>query len=277
MKNDIVHQHPSYNISMKTSIITPVYNEPRVKRALDSIYKQRHSHEIEVIVIDAGSTDETLALLEPYKDKIDIFVSERDRGIYDGMNKGIEHASGDVIGILNADDCYSDENVLCDVLNAFMRNSEIDVCYGDIVILDDNARVRRYWRSGPHRRFKWYLGWRPPHPSFFVRKRAYQLYGCFNLDFPIASDYEFQLRLLVKNEIRYLYLDRTLVYMAPGGTSNRSIYNVIKANIEARRAWKHNQLPCGTFVSILKPLRQIRQFFRTPPSEALEGARDWII
>ena len=261
---------------MKVSIITPVHNEPRVKRALDSIYRQRHSHEIETIVIDAKSTDETLALLQSYKNRIDILVSECDRGLYDGMNKGVGYATGEVVGILNADDCYADEDVLRDVINIFLKNPEIDVCYGDMIFLDDNARVTRYWRPGPHRRFKWYLGWRPPHPSFFVRKRIYQLYGCFNLDFPIASDYEFQLRLLLKNEIRYMYLDRTLVYMAPGGTSNGSIRNIIKANVEAGRAWKHNQLPGGIFVPMLKPLRQIRQFFRSPPSEALRGSRYWI-
>lgn len=264
---------------MKISIITPVYNEPRIKRALDSIYRQRSSYEIEVVVIDAGSFDKTSDLLELYKDRIDILVSESDEGIYDGMNKGVERATGDVIGILNADDAYADEDVLSDVMNAFLKNPEIDACYGDVVFLDDNAKVRRYWKSSPHRRVKWYLGWRPPHPSFFVRRRAYELYGRFNLNFPIASDYEFQLRLLLRYRIRCLYLEnRTLVYMAPGGVSNGSVLNIIKGNLEARRAWKYNQLLGGTLVPILKPFRQIEQFFRTSPERILgQQLQYWII
>ena len=262
---------------MKISIITPVYNEPRIKRALDSIYRQRSRYEIEVVVIDAGFFDKTSDLLELYKDQIDILVSEPDEGIYDGMNKGVEHATGDVIGILNADDAYADGDVLRDVMSTFLKNPEIDACYGDVVFLDDSAEIKRYWKSSPHRRVKWYLGWRPPHPSFFVRRRVYELYGCFNPNFPIASDYEFQLRLLFRYRIRCLYLDRTLVYMAPGGASNGSVLNIIKGNLEARRAWKYNQLPGGTLVPILKPFRQIGQFFRTSPERTPEQLRHWII
>lgn len=262
---------------MKISIITPVYNEPRIKRALDSICRQQCSCEIEIIVVDAGSSDKTPDVLELYEDQIDILVSEPDGGIYDGMNKGIERATGDVIGILNADDAYADEDVLYSVMNVFMKNSEIDACYGDVIFLDDNANLKRYWKSSSHRRFKWYLGWRPPHPSFFLRRSVYELYGCFNLDFPIAGDYEFQLRLLLKYGIRCLYLDRPLVYMAPGGVSNGSIRNIIKGNLEARRAWKYNQLPGGTLVPILKPFRQIGQFFRTASDRTSEQSRYWII
>lgn len=260
---------------MKISIITPVYNEPRVKRALDSIFRQRGSCEIETIVVDAGSADETLTVLELYKDRIDLLISEPDRGIYDGMNKGIKHVTGEVVSILNADDCYADEDILCDVSNAFLKNPEIDACFGDVIFLEDDAKIKRYWKSGSHGRLKWHMGWRPPHPSFFVRKRVYELYGHFNLNFPISSDYELQLRVLLKHHIRCLYLDRTLVYMAPGGMSNRSIRNIIKANREVARAWKHHQLPGGTLVPILKPLRQLGQFFRTPPDEALKGLPYW--
>ena len=262
---------------MKISIITPVHNEPRIKRALGSICRQRCSYKTEIIVVDAESSGKTLAALELYKDQIDILISEPDEGIYDGMNKGVERATGDVIGILNADDAYADEDVLYDVMNVFLKNPEIDACYGDVIFLDDNADVKRYWKSASHQRFKWYLGWRPPHPSFFLRRRVYELYGCFNLAFPIAGDYEFQLRLLLRYGIRCLYLDRTLVYMAPGGVSNGSIRNIIKGNLEARQAWKHNQLPGGTLVPILKPFRQIGQFFRASPDRTSGQLRYWII
>ena len=262
---------------MKISIITPVHNEPRIKRALDSICRQQCSHEIEIIVVDAGSSDKTPDVLELYEDQIGILISEPDGGIYDGMNKGVKRATGDVIGILNADDAYADEYVLHDVMNVFLKNPRIYACYGDVIFLDDSADVKRYWKSAPHQRFKWYLGWRPPHPSFFIRRCVYERYGYFNLDFPIAGDYEFQLRLLLRYGIQCLYLDRTLVYMAPGGVSNGSIRNVIKANLEVRRAWKHNHLLGGTLVPILKPFRQIRQIFRVSPDQTLEQLRYWII
>ena len=117
---------------MKISIITPVFNDPRVSRALDSILAQRHDHELELVVVDAGSTDGTMEILATYSDRISTLISEPDDGIYDGMNKGIRRATGDVVGILNADDRYADNLVLHDVMEAFEDN-ETDACYGDLV------------------------------------------------------------------------------------------------------------------------------------------------
>lgn len=245
---------------MKISIVTPVFNDLRVARALDSILSQRHGHELEAIVIDAGSSDGTLEALERYRSRLDVLVSEPDRGIYDGMNKGIARATGDVIGILNADDRYADIHVLRDLLNAFQRHPEVQVCYGNMVYLDDEGRATRYWKSGNHRRFKWRLGWRPPHPAFFVRRSVYQRYGLFDLGFPIASDYELQLRLLMKHRVPCLYLDRTMVHMAPGGTSNGSPSSIVKANLESLQAWRRNRLRGGQLVPLLKPISKISQF-----------------
>ena len=158
---------------MKVSIVTPVYNDPRVERALDSILSQRFGGELELIVIDGGSTDETLKVLSKYQDRISILVSEPDEGIYDSMNKGIRLATGDVVGILNADDRYNDPFVLRDVSIA-MNDPSIDACYGDLVYVDSKDRVVRYWKSGYYKPFKFYLGWMPPHPTFFVGRRLYE-------------------------------------------------------------------------------------------------------
>ena len=262
---------------MKVSIITPIYNEPRIVRALESIRRQRHNYGIESIVVGAGSTDSTLAILESYMGRINNFINEPDRGVYDGMNKGIKCASGDVISILNADDCYADKDVLSEVGDVFLKNPEIGICYGNILYLNDCGRSGRYWKSNVHRRSKWYWGWRPPHPSFFVRKCVYEEFGYFSLDFPIASDYELQLRFLFKHRVPSFYLDKTLVYMAPGGKSNGSIRIRIQANCEAGYAWKHNQLRGGKMVPILKPLRHISQIFRRPPEQSLRWAKYWPI
>lgn len=261
---------------MKISIVVPVYNDPRIGRALQSIWNQRHDHQLETIVIDGASSDETLDVIEKHKDYINTLVSEPDRGLYDGMNKGIERATGDVIGILNADDLYVDTNVFRDVIEIFERYSEMGVCYGDILYMDENREIIRYWKSGAHRRFKWYYGWRPPHTSFFVRKDIYESYGVFNLNLAISSDYEFQIRSLLKNRIPAFYLNRVLVAMSLGGISNRSIRNIIEANSEARRAWRINQLKGGGMVPLLKPIRNIPQFFHSLPRNEVQTLQNWI-
>ena len=246
---------------MNISIVLPVFNDVRVGRALDSVLSQQHEHELELIVIDAGSTDGTLELLERYRERIAVLVSEPDRGIYDGMNKGIALATGDVVGILNADDRYSDPLVLRDVMDALNRQ-EVDACYGDLVYTNEADKVVRYWKAG--RRRGWRLGWMPPHPTFFVRRRVYECYGAFDLRYPISADYELMLRLMLKHRIEVKYLDRVLVNMAPGGNSGGSISTIVKANLEVARAWRNNGLRGWTLVPVLKPARKMFQVVSRP-------------
>ena len=241
---------------MKVSITIPVFNDMRVGRALDSVLSQQHEHELELIVIDAGSTDGTLEVLERYRKRIAVLVSEPDRGIYDGMNKGVGLATGDVVGILNADDRYSDPLVLRDVMDAFSRE-EVDACYGDLVYTNEADETVRYWKGGDRR--NWRLGWMPPHPTFFVRRHVYEKYGAFDLRYPISADYELMLRLMLKHGIEVRYLDRVLVNMAPGGNSGGSVSTIMKANIEVARAWRKNGLRGGVLAPVLKPARKIFQ------------------
>ena len=248
---------------MKISIVTPVFNDRRVARALDSILAQEHGHELELVVVDAGSTDGTTAVLERYRDSITTLISERDDGIYDGMNKGIRHSTGDVVGILNADDRYADEFVLRHVTDA-LADESADACYGNLVYVNDDDEVARYWKSGNPSSAKWYRGWMPPHPTFFVRRRVYERYGVFDLGFPIAADYELMLRLFLKARISVRYIDRVLVRMALGGESNGSVSNIIRANAEVARAWRRNDLRGGFLVPFLKPASKIFQFTNRP-------------
>ena len=249
---------------MKISIVTPVLNDLRVGRALDSILSQQHEHDLELIVIDAGSTDRTLDVLKAYKDKITVLVSEPDAGIYDGMNKGILKATGDIVGILNADDQYSDPFVLRDVLQVFSE-ATVDACYGNMVYTDAAGQVVRYWKVGTPRRGNWYLGWAPPHPTFFVRKSVYDRYGAFNLHFPIAADYELMLRLIFKYRINVKCLDRVLVNMAPGGNATRSIAQIARGNREVIRAWQWNHLRGGFLIPLVRLARRPFQLLRRPP------------
>ena len=254
---------------MKLSIVTPVLNDLRVGWALDSILSQQLDVELELIVVDGGSTDGTLCLLEKYRNHLSVLVSEPDKGIYDAMNKGIALATGDVIGILNADDRYYDNLVLNDVAQVF-NDPEIDACYGDGIYVDRQDRIVRYWKSGGYRPFKFYLGWMPLHPTCFIRKRVYDRCGTFDPKYSIAADYELLLRLILINKISMKSLDRLLLRIAIGGHSNKSVSNRIKGNIEVFQAWRCSNLPFGYFgflVPFLKPVQKVFQFVQRPDEE----------
>lgn len=247
---------------MKVSIVTPVYNEPRIRHTLESIQAQENVPELESIVVDGGSTDETTSILDEYANQIDTLISEPDDGMYDAMNKGIDCATGDIVGILNADDRYNGPDVLSTVLDTF-EGSDADLSYGDLVYVDDDDNVVRYWKSGEFQPRRFYFGWMPPHPTVFVRRSVYEEYGQFDPDFSIAGDYEFLLRVLFKEELSVTYIDDVLVRMANGGRSNASLRNILYSNLEVYRAWQQNDLRGGMQVPIVKPLRKIPQYFRS--------------
>ena len=217
---------------------------------------------VEYIIIDGGSTDDTLQIVEKYKSKIAVLVSEKDKGIYDAMNKGIAFATGDIIGILNSDDFYPDPHVLSKIVNEF--KPEIDGVYADLVYVDpgNTARITRTWKSGDYQIGMFLKGWMPPHPTFFVRKEVYDKYGTYALNLRSAADYEFMLRVIHKHGIKLAYLPETIVRMRAGGASNASLKNRIKANKEDRLAWKMNDLRPQLFTHLRKPLSKIFQFLK---------------
>jgi glycosyltransferase len=248
---------------MNVSIVTPVYNEPRIEHTLESILSQQGVSELEMIVVDGESTDETTEILAAYRDQIDILISEPDEGVYDAMNKGINKATNDVVGILNADDRYQHSNVLQNVTDTF-EETEADLCYGDLVYVDGQDSIVRYWESGSYQPQRFYFGWMPPHPTVFVRRNTYNQYGKFDLEFDIAADYELLLRLLLKEEVDAAYLDEVLVRMALGGQSNQSLSSIFRANVEVARSWQKHNLKAGPLISIIKPLRKISQYYNRP-------------
>lgn len=241
------------------TIITATYNSSAtVGDCLDSIRYQGVS--VEHLIIDGGSSDNTLDILKSYP-HVSKIISEPDRGIYDAMNKGISIASGEIIGILNSDDFYADYNTLTKVCNIF-GNSSVDSCYGDLIYVDsqNTTQIRRYWKSGTYNVKKFYWGWMPPHPTFFLRRDAYEKYGKFNLDLGTSADYELMLRLLLKYNLTTAYLPEVLVKMRVGGASNASLRNRLSANAMDRKAWKVNNLDCFPWTTCLKPLRKLGQF-----------------
>ncbi len=213
---------------MKISIITPVLNAvDTIEDCIKSVQTQTYKN-LEHIIIDGGSTDGTLEKIKKlFNDKMKV-VSEPDEGIYDALNKGIKLATGEIIGILHANDFYPNDRVLEMVAEVFL-NYDVDSCYGDLVYVDkwDTSKIIRYWRSGyyKHGMFRW--GWHPPHPTFFVKKQVYEKYGLYNTSFKIAGDYELMLRFLEKYKISTYYIPSILVNMRIGGKSNQSLKNII--------------------------------------------------
>lgn len=188
-------------------------------------------------------------------------VSERDNGIYDAMNKGIRKASGDVIGILNADDIYANDRVIEKVADMFTQN-KVDSCYGDLQYVDKKNpdNIVRYWKSSEYREGLFYKGWMPPHPTFFVKREVYEKYGYFNTDFKIAADYELMLRFIEKYKISTCYIPEVLIKMRMGGMSNRSLKNLFIKSSEDHKAWKINNLSGGIYTILLKNLCKLPQF-----------------
>jgi len=250
------------NENLKISIVTATFNsEKTVVDTLESVLSQRYPN-TEHIIKDGRSSDNTLQKLIAYP-HITKVISEADDGIYDAMNKGINIATGDLIGILNSDDLYENENVLNIVADVF-KEKNVDAVYGDLVYTDphNTNKVIRTWKAGKYHKSKWLRGWMPPHPTFFVRRKIYEKYGLFDLDLKSSADYEIMLRFLYKHDISVAYLDKTLVKMRAGGQSNATLKNRIKANKEDRLAWEKNGLRPPFYTTYFKPIRKIPQFFK---------------
>ncbi len=249
---------------MKFSIITPTYNsEKTVLDTVESIARQNYS-DLEYIVVDGTSTDNTMNLILSYKDKINLkYISERDKGIYDAMNKGIKMATGDIIGILNSDDFYFDNNILSKINSLFETDSSIDAVYGDLVYVNNNntKKQTRFWKAGEYNENKLDNGWIIPHPTFFVKREVYEKSNkIFDTTFDLAADYELLIRLLKIQKIKVKYIPEILVSMREGGASASSLKQRIKGWKELRQAWKINNLKVPIFFVFRRILNKVGQF-----------------
>jgi len=251
---------------MKVSVITVVLNAvDTIEDTIQSVIDQDHP-DIEHIVIDGGSTDGTLDVLDRYRDKLSAIISEPDEGIYDAMNKGIDLATGAVVGTLNSDDWYNNNSVISRLVAVFENDVDLDAVYGDIVFVakDKPHGLVRYWESQPYKEGLFEKGWMPAHPSFFVKRDCYSRYGKFDLDLKIQSDFDLTMRFMVVNRIKTLYLPGVMVKMRMGGVTNNRISNVIKGNLEAYSACKKNGLSVTPLFMVKKVLSRIPQFFHKP-------------
>ena len=259
---------------MKVSLITVSYNSARtIRDTLVSVQKQTYK-DIEYIVVDGNSSDGTIEIVKQFLDSakdamqgsakgvVTKFLCEKDKGIYDAMNKGLALATGDIIGVLNSDDFYCSNDVIENVVRAFQEN-ETDCLYGDLNYVDpiDTSKIVRKWRSGAYLRENFLKGWMPPHPTFFVKKSCYDSFGTFDTQFKSAADYELMLRFLFKESCSAQHLPKVMIHMRAGGVSNVSLKNRIRANREDRLAWKINGLKPKWFTLLRKPLSKLTQYF----------------
>ena len=245
---------------VKISLITVCYNaQSTIVRCIQSVVSQGYEN-LEYIIIDGGSSDKTIQLIQPFANYIDYFLSESDSGIYDAMNKGISAATGDIIGMLNADDFFASDDVLAQVAAVFYE-SNTDILYGNLDFVDLNATIIRKWRTKAYKNgyFEW--GWMPAHPTFYCRKYLFNRFGFYSLDYGTAADYELMLRFIHAQSVKITFLDKVLVNMQLGGLSNNSLTNRIKAWKFDLKAIRNNHLKFPLLVLILKPLRKIGQYF----------------
>lgn len=246
---------------MKITLITAVYNrcdtiEDAVKSARGQSYQNT-----EHVIIDGASTDGTLEYLNGVLDERTLLVSEKDNGIYDALNKGISHATGDAIGLLHSDDFLASKDVLAMVADAF-SNSSIDAVYGDLqyVAKGDTSHVIRHWTAGEFSPSKLARGWMPPHPTLFLRNEVFEKFGAYDTSYRISADYDAILRWFGEGNISAKYIPEVLIKMRAGGESNKSLGKILRKSREDYRALRSNKIG-GVGALAWKNASKIGQFF----------------
>lgn len=250
---------------MKISLITVTFNsESTLRDTLQSVLTQSYSN-IEYIIVDGASKDGTVDIIKEYEPQFNgrmRWISEPDKGLYDAMNKGFRMATGDVIGIINSDDLLAEPDAVEKVMRCFDENPDVDAVYANLyyVAQNDTSKIVRHWISGKQRPFRY--GWHPAHPTFYVKRKVYQQYGLFDLEFKFAADFELMLRLIEKEHIKLFYLPEPLVRMRLGGTTSKNLTNIKKGNIECIKAFRKNGLKVSRLYPLFRLLPKLRQYFQ---------------
>lgn len=247
---------------MKVSLITVTYNSASyLQDCIDSVVNQQYNN-IEHIIIDGNSTDGTLGIIEKYNGHIAKWISEPDKGMYDAINKGIELATGDIVGILNSDDMFASKDVVTAIVDCF-NEFQLDAVYGDLVYVNkqNTNKVIRLWKGFTYNRFRFTYGWMPAHPTFYVRRELICELGGYESHYYSAADYEFMARYLYRFRISARYLPKLIVKMRIGGQSNITLKRRLRANRRDYLAMKKNEIPLPFFASVLKPIIKLHQYY----------------
>jgi len=251
------------NTFPKVSIITVCFNsETTIRDTLESVLSQDYPN-IEYIIIDGGSTDKTLVIIKEYKDRIAQIISEKDRGIYDAMNKGIQLATGEIVGMLNSDDMYFNNSSVTTLINK-LQGAGVDSVFSDLVVVDQKniKKIIRYYDSSQFTPKKFKYGLMPAHPTFFVKKYVYDLVGPYSLSYKIAADYELLIRILWTNRISYTYQNGPLIKMRSGGISTAGLKNSWILNQEIIKACKDNNIKTNFIFLLAKLPKKLKELIK---------------
>ena len=247
---------------MRISIITPTYNsEKTLRNTIKSVIQQDYS-DIEHIIVDGGSTDGTLDIIQEYNEHISKYTSEPDHGIYDAMNKGIAMATGDVVGILNSDDFFESDDVISTIVGTMKNNLALDGVHADLYYVDplNTNRIIRYWHTRPYPSKGFLTGWHPAHPTFYVRRSCYEKYGAFRLDMPLSADFELMLRFIQCRGINIQHIDKVFVRMCVGGATSKNIMSILRGIKQCRKAFLVNGLNAPLLYPIYRLFPKLSQY-----------------
>ncbi len=242
---------------MKISLITVCYNAGKtIESTIKSVLSQDYFN-VEYIIIDGLSFDNTMKIVNKYKNNISVIVSEKDKGMYDGINKGIQLATGDIVGVLNADDTFASPTILSRVAAEFNINPNTNCIIGDISFVNSLGKIIRYYSSSGWKPNRFVWGFMPAHPTFYCKRDSFKELGGYRTDFDIAADYELLIRFLKINNLSFSYLPLLMVNMKMGGKSTKNIFSTIKINKEIKRACTINNLYTNYFMLYSKYLLKV--------------------
>jgi glycosyltransferase involved in cell wall biosynthesis len=249
---------------MKISIITVCYNsEKTIEDTIKSVLNQSYDN-YEYILIDGNSKDRTLDIIKDYSEKFQgklIWTSEKDKGLYDAMNKGVKMSTGEIVAFINSDDLFCDKDAFLKITNVFKKHENLESVYADLYYVDqkNTERIIRKWITGEQKKFS--TGWHPAHPTLYIKKNIYNKYGLFNLNYKLAADFEIMLRFLDGKNVSTYYLKETLVKMRLGGETNKSFKNIIKQNLECIKAFSNNKIKVNKILyPIYRLLPKLKQY-----------------
>ena len=248
---------------MKVTIITVTLNsEKYLAQCIQSVLDQTYKN-IEYIIVDGKSVDSTIDIINQNSSGITKWISEPDKGMFDALNKGMKMATGEIIGVLHSDDVFASPDVLASVVKAF-EEQQVDTLYGDLqyVYEEDINKLYRKWEGKPFKRSRFKTGWMPAHPAFYFKRELLEKYGNYETHYFSAADYELMARYLYRYKLSSYYLPKLLILMRRGGLSNNNIFKRLRANRRDYLAMKANGIPFSFFVSILKPLSKLHQYYK---------------
>lgn len=249
---------------MKISLITITYNsEKTLADTIQSVLEQTYP-DVEYIIVDGASKDKTVSIIKQYEPLFKgrmKWISEKDKGLYDAMSKGIKMATGDVVGILNSDDFFTSKEVLEKIANAFVQDTELEAVYGDVHFVNPTnlQKCVRYYSSKIFKRKLMRLGFMPAHPSFYIRKECFDKYGLYKTDYKIAADFEFLLRVIYKAKIKTKYLPVDMVTMRTGGASTSGLESHKRIMKEHLRAFRENGIYSNSLLLSLRYIYKVEE------------------